>query len=290
MNSSRVVGFALALNVALCAAHVVVWSFSGSELVLAQAADSLLDLAGGVVLLVSVRVSSRKPDENHPFGHQRAEPIGALVTAVLAFVLAVEVGRAAILSLWRAETADVDAAVFGVLGVKFVVKLGVLVALLRRRRQRGAVPSQAVRATQLDTVNDVLTTAASLVGALLVRSGFHSFDGWLALLVGASIARNGWILARGSVRYRVGEAPDAAVLERLKAAAAAANGVRKVRGLRAHFVGSVLHVGVVVLIAAGSTAKQSHDIALDVQRALERDPLVNEVFVHIDTGEGKDGT
>jgi divalent metal cation (Fe/Co/Zn/Cd) transporter len=88
----------------------------------------------------------------------------------------------------------------------------------------------------------------------------------------------------------MGEAPPDDVLGRLRSAAAAAEGVVAIPKLRAHFVGSTLHLEVVVLIAAGSTAKQGHDIALDVQSALERDPLVGEVFVHIDTGEGKDGT
>jgi divalent metal cation (Fe/Co/Zn/Cd) transporter len=92
------------------------------------------------------------------------------------------------------------------------------------------------------------------------------------------------------VRYLMGEAPSAEVLSRLRSAAASVPGVLAVPRLRAHFVGSVLHVEVTLLIAPGSSAKQGHDIALDVQRSLERDSLVGEVFVHIDTGEGKDGT
>jgi divalent metal cation (Fe/Co/Zn/Cd) transporter len=80
------------------------------------------------------------------------------------------------------------------------------------------------------------------------------------------------------------------VQEELRAKAAAIAGVVSVPRLRAHYVGSVLHVQVNLLIAAGSTAAQSHDVEIDVQRALEDDPRVGEAFVHIDTGEGKDGT
>ena len=88
----------------------------------------------------------------------------------------------------------------------------------------------------------------------------------------------------------MGEAPAADVHARLVAATAGVAGVRSVPKLRAHFVGQKLHVEATVLIAAGSSAAQGHDIALDVQGKLEADPLVGEVFVHIDTGEGKDGT
>ncbi len=286
MTSLRVVATTLALNVALCAAHVVVGLLSGSQIVLAQAADSLFDIAVGVVLLVSVKVAAQPSDENHPFGHQRAEPIGALVTAVLAAVLSVEVARSAVAALLADAAPSVDGGVIGVLAAKFASKLVLLIALARRR----AVASQAVDATRLDTWNDVLTTGSSLLGIALVTTGWPRADALLALPIAASIGRNGYGLARQSLRYLMGEAPPAAVQEELRAKAAAVEGVVGVPRLRAHYVGSVLHVQVTLRIAAGSSAAQSHDVEIDVQHALEDDPRVGEAFVHIDTGEGKDGT
>ena len=286
MTSFRVVATTLALNVALCAAHVVVGWLSGSQIVLAQAADSLFDIAVGVVLLVSVKVAAQPSDANHPFGHQRAEPIGALVTAVLAAVLAVEVARSAVAALLADAAPRVDAAVVGVLAAKFSSKLVLLVVLTRRR----AAASQAVDATRIDTWNDVLTTSSSLLGIALVTKGWPRADALLALPIAASIGRNGWGLARQNVRFLMGEAPPAEVSEELRARAAAVPGVVSVPRVRAHYVGSTLHVQVNLLIAAGSSAAQSHDVEIDVQRALEADPRVGEAFVHIDTGEGKDGT
>ena len=286
MTSLRVVATTLALNVALCAAHLVVGWLSGSQIVLAQAADSLFDIAVGVVLLVSVKVAAQPSDANHPFGHQRAEPIGALVTAVLAAVLAVEVARSAVAALLADAAPRVDAAVIGVLAAKFVSKLVLLVVLTRRR----AAASQAVDATRIDTWNDVLTTGSSLLGIVLVTTGWPRADALLALPIAASIGRNGWGLARQSLRFLMGEAPPAEVSDELRARAAAIPGVVSVPRLRAHYVGSTLHVQVNLLIAAGSTAAQSHDIEIDVLRALEADARVGEAFVHIDTGEGKDGT
>ena len=286
MNSARVVAATFALNAALCVAHFAVYFSTGSQMVLAQGADSLMDLAIGVVLLVSVRVSARPRDLDHPFGHQRAEPIGALVAAVLALVLAIEVARSAVGALVERHEATLDASALAVLGAKFAVKVAWLLVVLGRSRGTG----QAVAATKLDTVNDVVTCASSLFGAWLVRRGWPAVDGWFALPVAAYVAKNGIGLARESLRYLMGEAPPADVIERLRAAAAAVAGVLAIPKLRAHFVGQTLHLEVTVLIPAGASAVQGHDIALDVQGALEKDPLVGEVFVHIDTGEGKDGT
>jgi cation diffusion facilitator family transporter len=286
VNSARVVAATFALNAALCVAHFAVYFSTGSQMVLAQGADSLMDLAIGVVLLVSVRVSARPRDSDHPFGHQRAEPIGALVAAVLALVLAIEVARSAVGALVERHEATIDASALAVLAAKFAVKVAWLLAVLRHSRAAG----QAIAATKLDTLNDVVTCTSSLLGAWLVRSGWPAVDGWFALPVAAYVARNGISLARESLRYLMGEAPPADVIERLRAAAAAVAGVLAIPKLRAHFVGQTLHLEVTVLIPAGASAVQGHDIALDVQGALEQDPLVGEVFVHIDTGEGKDGT
>jgi cation diffusion facilitator family transporter len=286
LTSLRVVATTLALNVALCAAHLVVGWLSGSQIVLAQAADSLFDIAVGVVLVVTVRVAAQPSDENHPFGHQRAEPIGALVTAALAAVLAVEVARSAVAALLVDAAPRIDATVVGVLAAKFASKLVLLLVLLRRR----AAASQAVDATRIDTWNDVLTSGSSLLGIALVVAGWVRADALLALPIAASIGRNGWGLARESLRYLMGEAPPAEVRAELRAKAAAVRGVKSVPLLRAHYVGSVLHVQVNLLVAAGSSSAESHDIGVDVQRALEADPRVGEAFVHIDTGEGKDGT
>jgi cation diffusion facilitator family transporter len=206
---------------------------------------------------------------------------------VLAFVLAIEVARSAAAALAHRELAVVDRRVFALLGAKLALKLVLLIAVFRHQR---APRGQAIAATRLDTMNDVITTSSSLVGAWLAGRGWPSLDAWFALPIAAYIGFNGFALARESIRYLMGEAPDDEVLRRLREAASSTEGVLKVRGLRAHFVGATLHIEVTILIAPESTAAQGHDIALDVQRAVERDPLVGEVFVHIDTGEGKDGT
>jgi divalent metal cation (Fe/Co/Zn/Cd) transporter len=70
-----------------------------SDLALAQASDSLLDLTGAIVLAWVVNVAREPGDERHPMGHTRAEPLGALLIALLAGVLALEVGSSAVASL-----------------------------------------------------------------------------------------------------------------------------------------------------------------------------------------------
>ncbi len=274
----------LFFNVSLVAAHFVVFALSGSHLVLAQGADSLMDVAVTGILAFSARVGAQPKDDNHPFGHGRAEPIGALVSAVLACVLTLEVGRSAIEAAIAHEPLKMDISVLSVLCAKFAVKSGFLIVLARRAK---AEKSPAVAAVVADSVDLAATAAcvARCAGYFAVRAGLPYADTLFALAICVYIARNGLGLFRENLRYLMGEAPDGEVVEQMRAAAAGVDGVHAVGNVAAHYVGSLLHVEVAVVVKTEISATQSHDIGERVQRAVEELEEVGRAFVHVDTQE-----
>jgi cation diffusion facilitator family transporter len=281
-SPSKWVALMLFFNVSLVAAHFVVFGLSGSHLVLAQGADSLMDVAVTGILAFSARVGAQPKDDNHPFGHGRAEPIGALVSAVLACVLTLEVGRSAIEAAIAHEPLKMDISVLSVLCAKFAVKSGFLIVLARRAKSE---KSPAVAAVVADSRNDLAATAASVLGYFAVRAGLPYADTIFALAICVYIARNGLGLFRENLRYLMGEAPDGEVVEQMRAAAAGVDGVHAVGNVAAHYVGSLLHVEVAVVVKTEISATQSHDIGERVQRAVEELEEVGRAFVHVDTQE-----
>lgn len=284
-HAPHVVSASFALNVAILAALIAGWIASGSQLLLAQAADSLTDLLAGAVLWTSAHLGTLPRDENHPFGHQRAEPIGALVIAVLTGVLAFEVARSATGALWRGAHPDLGLSVAAVLASKLAIKTGLLVWLTRLARR---TPSAAIEATRIDTSNDVASSASSLLGWLLVQLGLSWADGALALPVALYVALNGFSLARTSIGQLMGEAPPKEVLDELLGLAQGVPGVLGVGRIRAQLLGPEILVQVEVVVDPGASATAGHDIGLDVQDALEAHPQVGEAFVHVDTPAGRD--
>src|SRR6186713_60500 len=98
------------------------WYFFNSELAQAQAADSLVDFAGAFVLAWVVRVAGQPSDEDHPWGHGRAEPLGALAIAMLAAVLALRVGQGAVQALVLGTQARAESLLLQVFVAKVVFK------------------------------------------------------------------------------------------------------------------------------------------------------------------------
>ncbi len=271
---------ALGVNVVLLIAFVVLYVNTRSQLVLAQGADSLFDLASGIVLAITAAVSLQPHDENHPFGHSRAEPIGALITAVLAGVLAFEVLRSAIWDLATGEPRVLSVTVAVVLGVKCAIKTGTVAWVkLRFRDERSA----ALRALFVDARNDMLATLSSLAGWLMAREGIGWADAAMAIPVALYIGYSGFALARENLRYLMGEAPDEELHSELVAIAGSQNGVLGVKRVRAQYLGQRLHVEATILVCDQHSATQAHDIALDVRHAMEKHDEVEEVFVHVDT-------
>jgi cation diffusion facilitator family transporter len=270
----------LAVNVALLVVFVAVYVDSRSQLILAQGADSLFDLASGVVLTITAAVGLQPHDEKHPFGHSRAEPIGALITAVLAGVLAFEVLRSAIWDLVAGEPRLLSGTVALVLGIKCLIKTGTVAwVLLRFKGER----SSALRALFVDARNDMIATLSSLAGWLMAREGIGWADAAMAIPVAVYIGYAGFALARENLRYLMGEAPDEELHSQLVSIAASRPGVLGVKRVRAQYLGQRLHVETTILVCDQHSATQAHDIALDVRHSVEEHDEVEEVFVHVDT-------
>lgn len=282
-QAGRIVAATLVFNALLFVGAFVVYFSTRSQLVLAQGSDSLLDLASGTILAISVWVGKQPSDDNHPYGHDRAEPIGALITAVLAGVLAFEVMRSAVQALMSGDVATINLSVAWILGGKLGVKL-VLWMIIAPAAKRSR--SSALEALRIDTRNDLLACASSLIGFGLARSGYVLADGLLALPVALYIGKSGFDLARQNLRFLMGEAPDAPVIEELRVLGAGVPGVLAIGELRAQYAGPSLHVEVDIEIESVNSAIQAHDISVKVQRELEGHELVGKVFVHVDVAPG----
>ncbi len=246
-----------------------------SELAQAQAADSLLDFAGAFVLSWVVRVARRPQDESHPFGHARAEPLGALGVAMLAAMLALQVAQGAIAALISGPTIRTDGLLLQLFAAKVVFK-GVVVTFARRS------PSPALRALAVDAQNDILVGLISVAGYVGMALGYSSLDAVLALPVAAWIGWSGLNLARENIDLLMGRAPPAQRQKELLQLAQTVEGVLDAHDLRAHHLGAQLSVSLHVTVAHDLSVKAAHDIGERVRTIIEREEDVLDCSIHID--------
>ena len=278
---TRLVAFSAALSAVLAVLFLGAYGRTSSELAFAQMADSGADVLTSVALLWALRVSAKPPDESHPFGHQSAQPVAALVVAVLVGVLSVEVLESAVRALVEGGALRLDGSLAVLLGLKTGLKAAL--AGLTGRASRNA---SAVRAFHVDARNDVLLGLTSVAGFLGAKYGAApSLDAWLALPVGLWIGGSGVMLGWESVRLLMGTAPPPDRQNTLVGLAASLPDVWRVGAFKARYHGSLLHVWLEIHVDPTLTVGRAHDIGEAVEARLLEEPDVCDVVVHVDAAE-----
>lgn len=279
-GARRATAVAIAGNTALFAMKIAIATFSGSIALLSDAFNSLVDVVASVAIYASVEVAHREPDADHPFGHHRAETIAALGVAIFTAILGFEIGRAAVERLLAGpEPIRAPEWAIGALAVSMAGNL----ALARYLRRRGAaLESPAILANAVECENDIGASLAALVGVTGAALGWHAIDPLAGVVVGGWIVWGGYRFGRQNIDYLMGKSPARELVDRIRAVALAATGVRGVHDLRAHYVGHRVHVEIHIEVDQELRTRQSHDVGGAVRHAVEGLAGVDRAFVHVD--------
>ena len=194
-TAARVALLGLLINVVLASVKIVAGVIGHAYVLIADGIESALDIGGSIVIWGGLTVAARPPDETHPYGHGKAEPIAAIAVAL--GVLAAATGLA-IESVREILTPHHGPAPFtlAILIVVIVVKEILFRYVNRLGRQ---AESTAVQTDAWHHRSDALTSTAAFVGisaALLGGEAWYSADDWAALFACAVIAANGVRLLR----------------------------------------------------------------------------------------------
>jgi cation diffusion facilitator family transporter len=275
----RVLMVVLALNILVVCAKLAVGWKSGSLTVLGAALESGLDFLNLVIGMTLVSIAARAPDEDHPYGHDKFESLGTLAIVGFLSISCFELLREAVgqvmhrEALLRPTVADV-----AVLAATALVNL--FVVWYERRRGR-ALDSAFLTADSKHANSDFYVTLLAIASLVLGLFGLAGFDAPLAILVAVLIARNGYVILRGSVPVLVDErAVDAARIRRLVGDVSRVRDVRVVRS-RATASG-LLFVEVTIGVAAPTTVADAHAIADAVEARIRQTLGAAEVAVHVE--------
>lgn len=257
---------------------------TGSLSLLSAGIESSGDVVAAVLTLLAVRAARRPADEDHPYGHRRAENLAALgEAAILAGGGVYIVGEAVRRLLTGGAHPDAGWIVFAVITVAICVDLSrVAVSLRSARRYRSA----ALRSNAFHFAADLAGSVAVLGGLRLVAAGVDAGDAIAALVVAAIIFAAAGRLIRGNALILMDTSPEEARAQALAAVSGAAPHV-EVQRLRVRESGGRYFADVVVGVPAGQPVAESHHTADAIEQALESALPGSDVVVHVEPG-GRD--
>ncbi len=207
---SGVARLSIAVVIGLVALKVVVATMTGSISILAQAADSFLDLFALLVTFLAIVVAARPADEEHPFGHGKVENIAAIIQAMLIFTAAGLIIYSAVRRIIAGTTIELTEAGIGVMLVSVIVSIFLSRHLLKVSRITDSI---ALEASARNIAADVYSAAGVLIGLVAIRfTGLSILDPIIALAVALLILKAGYNVTRksfgGLVDVRLPEAEE----------------------------------------------------------------------------------
>lgn len=276
---SRATYLSLITNIFLFVIKGIVGIFSNSIAVISDAINSLNDIIASAAILYGVKVSLKNPDEEHQFGHNAAQPIAVFIIAIFAGVVGIEVIKASIDRILNPYITHINPEVYIVLFITIIIKL-----ILTRYQSKIGIEykSPGLRASAVDSLNDVLASSLSIVGVIGVQLGFRYIDGIAGILIALFIFRSGYKVAKENIDYLMGKAADEDFIIEIANKALKVKGVEGINELKSHYVGNKFHVEIHIDVNKDFSTEESHEIGVKVRKEILELADINKVFVHID--------
>lgn len=276
----RTLAIILVLNAVVVGVKLAVAVRTGNLTVLGATLESFLDAMNNVMAIVVVALAARGPDEDHPYGHDKFETMGALAIVGFLSISCFELIRGGVSRLLEPPpiTTHTNEEVMLLSATALV---NIFVVAYERKRAR-ELSSPLLLADASHTMGDIFVTGLAIASLLSTRLQLPWADPVLAILVALVIAWSGWKILRVTVPVLVDE--RGADAERIRAAACAVDGVSAAPHVRSRTNSSgLIFAEVTITVSGGSTVTEGHAVA-DAVEASIREALggTADVVVHIE--------
>jgi cation diffusion facilitator family transporter len=272
----------LLINAVLVLVKLLAGIIGHANALVADAIESSGDIFSSLIVWMGLSIAARPADEDHPYGHGKAEPLAAVVVSLMLLGAAVGISILAIREIRTPHHLPAPFTLFVAAGVIIVKEI-----LYRRVSRVGRdVGSTAVTADAWHHRADAISSLAAFIGisiALLGGRGWEAADDWAALVAALVVAVNGVKTLRSAISGLMDEAPDRTVKERVLEAACAVDGVRNVENMKVRRSGLGFYVDLHVQADPGISLEDAHEIAATVKYAIMAAiPSVAGVLVHME--------
>ncbi len=199
----------IVLNAVLFAIKLLAGLISNSVAITADALNNLSDAGSSVITLVGFRISSKKPDSEHPFGHGRAEYISALLVAIMILAMGAELLKSSIKKIIAPEPIEYSAIVLIILIISVAIKLYMA---FYNRKYGALLASDAMNATYHDSLCDAISTFAVLCAVLAGHLLDVNIDGWCGAAVALFILYSGIRTVWSNINTFLGKPADSGLV------------------------------------------------------------------------------
>lgn len=192
-------------NMTLFCVKLFVGILSNSVSIVADAINNLTDMGSCIISFIGFKISSKPADEEHPYGHQRAEYITSLIVSIIIIIVGIEILSSSVTKIFIEEVAQYSTITIVVLVVSIVIKAYLAYFNYKIGKE---INSLTLIATAKDCLNDTITTFVILLSSIASILFNLNIDGYMGVLVAIFILYSGIKLVKETISPLLGEKVD----------------------------------------------------------------------------------
>lgn len=253
------------------------WIFA-SEALTADGFNNVTDIVASVAVLIGLRISRKPPDQDHPYGHLRAETIAALLASFIMATVGLQVLIAAVRNLWNGEFVSPELEAGWVALAAAAVMMGIYAYNVRLARR---IHNQALMAAAKDNRSDAYVSIGATVGVFGSHLGVPWLDAAAAIIVGIIILKTAWDIFTDAT-HTLTDGFDVQQLINLRTTVERTEGVKSIKDIRARIHGSTVLVDVIIAVEPSMSLMESHEICDIIEQRMMRKHGIRNVHVHVE--------
>jgi cation diffusion facilitator family transporter len=274
--------FSIVGNICLALIKGLAGFFGNSYALIADAIESTTDIFSSFLVLFGIKYSNKPPDENHPYGHGRAEPLITFLVVGFLITSATIIAHESINNIGTSHSLPKSWTLF-VLGAIIIWKEYSFRLVMKKSIESN---SSSLRADAWHHRSDAITSVAAFIGisiALIMGKGYESADDWAALFAAGFIFYNSYMIFRPALGEIMDENLNEDLIIEIRKVAQQVDGVVNTEKCFIRKAGMKYHVDLHAIVNANITVKEGHEISHVLKDTLRAEiPELGHVLIHIE--------
>lgn len=277
--------FSIIGNICLAIIKGLAGFFGNSYALIADAIESTTDIFSSLLVLFGIKYSNKPADENHPYGHGRAEPLITFLVVGFLITSATIIAYESIYNINTPHELPKSWTLF-ILGAIIVWKEYSFRLVMKRSRETN---SSSLRADAWHHRSDAITSVAAFIGisiALILGKGYESADDWAALFASGFILYNSYLIFRPALGEIMDEHLNDDLIDEIRKVSFQVDGIIDTEKCFIRKSGMKYHVDLHARVDANITVKEGHELAHKLKDTLRQEiPELGHVLIHVEPNE-----
>lgn len=266
-------------NILLSISKFIVGIVTNSVSITADAANNLSDASSSIVTIAGAKIASKPVDEDHPFGHGRAEYISAMIVSFFIFIMGFELAKSSIVKIFNPE--DVVFSIPSLIVLLLAIPVKLWLSYLNNKLYK-ITGNQNMKATMQDSLNDCFATGATIISLLVSAFTKFNIDGYIGIGVAVIIFLAGYDIIKDIISNLLGKAPDEEFVKQIEDMMLEEEYIVGVHDLIIHDYGpGKTIVSAHAEVPADKNIMEIHDVIDNVEKRISKE-LKIAICIHMD--------